>query len=359
MLGRLSRSGGTIVVAAVVGALAAGTPSIASTVVDFAKRAGNADKVNGLSASKTPRAGMLVPLNARGDFPASVLPPGAHGATGATGAKGDTGATGATGAMGATGATGAAGAKGATGANGTNGAAGAAGAQGLKGDTGDTGAAGAAGAKGDKGDTGATGADGAPGATGAKGDKGDTGANGTDGAAGAAGTQGIPGLKGDKGDTGDAGPKGDKGDKGDPGADGSVYFAPLVDINPMPMPSRSAGWGKIFVNHDAINNGYRSTCCVDPSGNYIEWDIPLGAGDWKLQAIYTTFSDAGVLNFSVDGAAVGDVNTYDASGEFNQTSVFDVHVATAGTHTLRVSSTLDASSGGQYGYLSWLRFVKQ
>src|SRR5262245_10273359 len=133
MLRRLSRSGGTIVVAALVGALAAGTPSVASTIADFAKRAGNADHVDGLSASKTPHAGMLVPLNARGDFPASVLPPGAKGARGAMGPmgpKGDTGAAGAAGATGATGAMGAAGAAGAKGATGGNGA------TGLKGDAG-------------------------------------------------------------------------------------------------------------------------------------------------------------------------------------------------------------------------------
>jgi len=165
--------------------------------------------------------------------------------------------------------------------------------------------------------------------------------------------QGIQGLTGDKGDKGDPG---EKGDKGDPGA---VYFPPLVDVNPMPMPSRSSGWGRIFINKDSINNGYRSSCCSDPTGNYIEWDLPLGAGDWKLQAIYTTFNDAGILRFSVDGAQVGEVNTNDPTGEFNKDSVFNVHIATAGTHTLRLSSVLDPSSGGQFGYLTWARFVQQ
>jgi len=127
----------------------------------------------------------------------------------------------------------------------------------------------------------------------------------------------------------------------------------------MPLPSRSSGWGKIFVNHDSINNGYRSTCCSDPSGNYIEWDLPLGAGDFKLQAIYSTAHDAGILRFSLDGQQVGEVNTYDPIGDHNQDSVFNVHVDTAGTHTLRVTSATDPSSGGQYGYLAWLRFVQQ
>jgi collagen triple helix repeat protein len=117
MLGSLRQRGGTIVVAAIVGAVAAGSPAVAAEVVAFAKSAGNANTVNKIGASKTPRAGMLVPLNAKGQFPAAVIPAsrqaigkagpagpqgtqGAAGPAGAQGAKGNTGATGATGAAG-------------------------------------------------------------------------------------------------------------------------------------------------------------------------------------------------------------------------------------------------------------------
>jgi hypothetical protein len=62
----------------------------------------NADKVDGFHASKTAKAGMLLPLGKNAKFPASVVPtvtgpqgvPGPVGATGAQGSKGDTGATG-------------------------------------------------------------------------------------------------------------------------------------------------------------------------------------------------------------------------------------------------------------------------
>ena len=63
MFGSLKQRGGTIVVAAIVGAVAAGSPAVASEVVAFAKSAGNANTVNKIGASKTPRAGMLVALN--------------------------------------------------------------------------------------------------------------------------------------------------------------------------------------------------------------------------------------------------------------------------------------------------------
>ena len=126
MFGSLRQRGGTIVVAAIVGAVAAGSPAVAAEVVAFAKSAGNANTVNKIGASKTPRAGMLVPLNAKGQFPAAVIPAsrqaigkagpqgrragpqgpaGANGSAGAQGAKGDTGASGATGATGAAGTT--------------------------------------------------------------------------------------------------------------------------------------------------------------------------------------------------------------------------------------------------------------
>jgi len=74
----------------------------------------NADKVDGIRASRTPKAGNLLPLGKDGKFPASVLPTvtgpqgpaGPIGPAGQQGQKGDTGATGAQGPKGDTGAAG-------------------------------------------------------------------------------------------------------------------------------------------------------------------------------------------------------------------------------------------------------------
>ena len=129
MFGSLRQRGGTIVVAAIVGAVAAGSPAVAAEVVAFAKSAGNANTVNKIGASKTPRAGMLVPLNAKGQFPAAVIPAsrqsigkaGPAGPAGAQGPQGPAGANGATGPQGPKGNTGAAGAEGADGAPGQQG----------------------------------------------------------------------------------------------------------------------------------------------------------------------------------------------------------------------------------------------
>ena len=107
--------------------IALGGPGYAAGVV---KKAVNADKVDGLHASRAPRAGRLLPLDAKAKLPASVLPTAAIGPTGPQGAKGDTGPKGVKGDTGPQGVKGDTGATGATGATGPGGATGATGATG-------------------------------------------------------------------------------------------------------------------------------------------------------------------------------------------------------------------------------------
>ena len=87
----------------------------------YAKQAGNASALNGIKASKQPRAGMLVPLGTDGKFPTSVGLVGPAGPSGSKGDKGDKGETGAVGPKGATGPAGPVGARGPSGANGVSG----------------------------------------------------------------------------------------------------------------------------------------------------------------------------------------------------------------------------------------------
>ncbi|MBI4171584.1 MAG: hypothetical protein HY511_02370 [Actinobacteria bacterium] len=68
--------------------------SVVAAVPPFATKAGyatNAGAVNGIKASRTAKAGHLVPLGADGKFPASVGQAGPPGAEGGTGPKGDAG----------------------------------------------------------------------------------------------------------------------------------------------------------------------------------------------------------------------------------------------------------------------------
>lgn len=270
MFGSLKQRGGTIVLAAVVGAVAAGSPAVAAEVVGFAKSAGNAKTVNKIGASKTPRAGMLLPLNAKGQFPATVIPASRQsiGKTGPAGPQGPQGPAGATGA------------------------------QGPKGNTGSTGA---------------------PGAT---------------------GSQGL---------------------QGPPGADGGVVYPALIDVNPVPRASASNNWDGFFANGQSWNGGYRTSFPGGDTTSYLEWSLPIAAGTWEMEVTHVKNFDAGILSFSLDGAPIGSVDAYDAGTVLNASgTVSSITVGTSGLHTLRVeTATANPSSSGFYGYLVWLRLVKQ
>jgi hypothetical protein len=90
-------------------------PSYAERVV---KRAVSADKVDGLHASKKPRAGRLLALDRNAKIPASALPTGTVGAPGPAGPQGPRGDTGPAGPQGPKGDPGPAGPQGEQGAPG-------------------------------------------------------------------------------------------------------------------------------------------------------------------------------------------------------------------------------------------------
>ncbi len=118
----------TLAVAAIVVTVTGHTSfgrAAVGAVVPLARFAQNADKVDGLRASRTPKAGLLVALGKDGQLPASVRatgtpgPVGDKGPTGDKGAKGDAGAKGAPGDTGPKGPKGTAGAQGPAGGHGT------------------------------------------------------------------------------------------------------------------------------------------------------------------------------------------------------------------------------------------------
>jgi hypothetical protein len=118
-----------LVISLVAFAVAVGRPSSLVGDRSVAVRATkiNADRVDGLHASRKIRPGRLLALDKRGRFPLAAMPaglagtPGLPGAPGGDGANGANGANGADGADGATGATGPAGVKGDVGATGVSG----------------------------------------------------------------------------------------------------------------------------------------------------------------------------------------------------------------------------------------------
>jgi hypothetical protein len=99
-----------LAVAALVIAVLGSTPlgeAAGKRVVRVALFAKNADKVDGLNASRSPRPGALIALGASGRFPASVLPPRERGPAGPPGAQGPVGPRGEPGPAGPAGPAGA------------------------------------------------------------------------------------------------------------------------------------------------------------------------------------------------------------------------------------------------------------
>jgi hypothetical protein len=341
MFGSLRRHGGTIVVAGIVGAVAASGPAVAGQIVAFAQSAGNANTVNKIGASKTPRAGMLLPLNARGQYPAGVVPAGRQGAAGPAGTQGPQGLQGAPGPAGATGGAGAQGSKGATGAAGNDGL------PGLPGAPGDQGIQGV------KGDTGTPGADGTNGTNGAKGDTGDRGDQGIQGVKGDTGTAGADGTNGTNG------LKGDKGDKGDTGG---LILSPIVDVDPKARAADEHLWGDVVLNGGEWNSAFRGSNPGGDDTSYVEFNLPLAAGTWDMEVTYAVSTDAGVMTFTLDGTAIGaPIDAYaTAVGLDRQATFSSITVPTSGIYKLRVrTATKNADSLGYFGYLHWLRLVKQ
>ncbi len=68
-----------------------------------------------------------------------------------------------------------------------------------------------------------------------------------------------------------------------------------------------------------------------------------------------------IMTFSLDGADIGSVDAYGAAIEQNaRANISSIAVATSGMHTLRVrTDAKNAASSNYFGYLVWLRLVKQ
>ena len=103
---------------------ALGSTPVGHAALDAVPFARNADRVDGINASKTPKAGYLLPLGKNKVFPASVLPKGLQGSQGPQGPAGPAGARGEQGPPGPQGTSGLAGPAGAPGAPGAPGVSG-------------------------------------------------------------------------------------------------------------------------------------------------------------------------------------------------------------------------------------------
>ena len=346
MFGSLKKRGGTIVVAAIVGAVAAGSPAVAAEVVAFAKSAGNANTVNKIGASKTPRAGMLVPLNAKGQFPAAVIP-ASRQAAGQAGPAGPAGPQGLQGASGPPAATGQPAHKGRRVTRALRGSTGRMertvrpewperrATQGPMAPTEPT----------------------EPRATRAS--RGSTGTNGTNGTNGASRSSGRQGRQGRQGRSRVTRAIRETKARGRPGLSGARRR------QPGPARQRVAHLGRRPRQRQAWNNAFRSSYPPGDQTSFLEWNVPLAAGTWAMEVTLRQADlNAGILTFSLDGeTAIGTLDAYSAAAiERNVqgvTSRASRWRRPACTRSACERTTNNPSRRSFYGYLVWLRLVKQ
>ena len=141
----------------------------------------------------------------------------------------------------------------------------------------------------------------------------------------------------------------------------AVYPA-IVDVNPVPRASASNNWDAVIVNAQSLNGGYRSSHTNGNQTSYVEWRLPLEAGAWALEATYVKSDDAGIMTFSLDGTTdIGIARCLCAvdRAEHPRKHPGDQRRDT-GMHTLRVrTDAKNIASSNYFGYLVWLRLVKQ
>jgi hypothetical protein len=288
-------------IAALVVAVMGVTPYAEAHGIAHALFAHNADRVDGFDASRTPRAGRLLPLGSNKKFPASVVPPGPAGPVGPAGPEGPVGAQGSPGVDGAQGPQGPAGADGADGATGPEGPAGPEGPQGPPGADGADGATGPEGPAGPEGPQGPPGADGADGATGPQGPQGPAGADGADGATGPQGPQGAVGPRGPS----------------------DAYWTSVASVA---VPNSSAAisslgletgsyvvWAKSWFQNAGIGSA-SVTCTLDAAGELDEARLAVAAGSvgtTTLVGVVTLASSGSVSLLCTDGGGVADATAND------------------------------------------------
>lgn len=280
---------------AVVVAVLGATPYAEAHGVLHALFAHNADKVDGIHASRTPRAGKLLALGRNRKFPASVVPAGPVGPAGPEGPAGPDGP---------------------------------AGPQGPEGPAGPQGPAGADGADGADGAQGPEGPEGPEGPQGPEGPEGPAGADGADGPAGPAGPEGPTGPAGPAGPEGPEGPAGPGGPAGPAGSQGprgpsDVYWTTVASVA---VPNSSASiasltlgsgnyliFAKAWFQNGGVGTG-TVTCTLNTATKLDEMRLQLGAGVTgaaTLVGVTTLASSTTVNLLCTDGGGIVDVTASD------------------------------------------------
>jgi hypothetical protein len=117
-------------------------------------------------------------------------------------------------------------------------------------------------------------------------------------------------------------------------------------------PFSQEHFGILYRNGFAIHNGYRaSNGDVDATAS---WKVVLSPGTYSLDLLYVAWPDAGVMSWTLNGDDIGNIDGYDAGGQFDQIASLDgIHVGDGDVQTLTVK--IASKSPGSSGYAAYLQ----
>lgn len=129
---------------------------------------------------------------------------------------------------------------------------------------------------------------------------------------------------------------------------GKLFQIPVW--NPSAAPN---GW--VFTQDTSYADGYYDR--TSPAQNQsVSFSVPLNAGTWQVEALYTGRSAAGIITFAMDGVNFGTLDQYHAALSKNVVGVSpSVIIASGGFHVLRLTwSTKNGNSSGYEGRIQEL-----
>lgn len=107
-------------------------------------------------------------------------------------------------------------------------------------------------------------------------------------------------------------------------------------------------------NTDILNGVFQNTSAAQ--NDAISYDVFLPKGTYSLDFFYRKIATGGIATFSIDGGAVGTVDTYNAAtADNNVTTLAGIVVPTTGKHTITVS--VPTKNGASAGFVLQFQYI--
>lgn len=137
-------------------------------------------------------------------------------------------------------------------------------------------------------------------------------------------------------------------------APSSGTYPQQIDVDRFNPSATNGSWG-YQSNASAVGYFYLIFHGDAVANSYLEWQVLLSAGTWKLEIMGITNTDEGIATLTLDGNSIGTLDWY-GSLTFNVIkSITGIVIASTGIKTLRLTATTKNGSSSEY-YIS-LQFI--